>query len=401
MPLPPNPLHSFHEHAGASFLPWGPEIQIVETYGELELEYAALRKGAALLDMPRRAAVLLTGKDRATFLQSQVTNDLRPLAASRGTYAFLLNLKGRIVLDLNILDTGDALLVELDRRLAAGFVQDIQKYLFSEDVHVTDQSDSLAHLSLLGPQAAALLAHLGATSPTPATPNPGIAIPGSAPTPSLPELPLSHTTITLAGIPVRAFRNDLAGESQWDLLVPRDRAADVWQALLAAGGDTIPVRPIGWAAFNIARIEAGTPLLGIDITDHSLPLETAHWYPRAVSTTKGCYLGQEIVARMHTRQAAARMLVGLRVDADAPPLAGTDILDPASPTPTTPVGIVTSSCLSPMLGNSPIALASVKTPFATPGTKLQVLTHHAKSPARVTEIPFWQRPSAAPTNPGR
>src|SRR6185436_6721565 len=108
-----------------------PDVQIVESYGEVEAEYAAIRKAAALMDSPHRSVVILTGKDRLSFLHNKVTNDTNKLTAGQGCYAYLLNLKGRIVMDMNILQTEEATLVDLDRRVAPEFLQTMEKYVFT------------------------------------------------------------------------------------------------------------------------------------------------------------------------------------------------------------------------------------------------------------------------------
>src|SRR6478735_6245864 len=121
--MPTNPLHQLHEQAEATFLPYGKDVQIVESYGEVEAEYAAIRKAAALMDAPHRSVIIITGKDRLSFLHNKITNDTNKLTPGQGCYAYLLNLKGRIVMDLNILQTEEAALIELDSRLAPDFLQ--------------------------------------------------------------------------------------------------------------------------------------------------------------------------------------------------------------------------------------------------------------------------------------
>jgi folate-binding protein YgfZ len=402
-----------HEQAEAAFLPYGPDIQIVESYGEVEAEYAAIRKAAALMDAPHRSVVILTGKDRLSFLHNKVTNDTNRLTAGTGCYAYLLNLKGRIVMDLNILHTEEATLVEIDRRLAPEFLQMMEKYIFTEDVRLLDGSEQLGRLTLLGPRANLLLQKVAAIANGAA----GGAGLGESGVESLTE-PFRHAKRLIGKSTVTVYRNDLAGEPQYELIVPRDQLVSLWQILHEAGGhddggheepigsssmasgaagNGIHLRAIGWSAFNTARIEAGTPLYGIDITDHYLPMETAHWYPRAVSVTKGCYLGQEIVARMHAHNTVARMLVGLRVQGDKLPLAGTDIADPTLGGGGQQVGIITSSCMSPMLGNTPIALGYVKKAYAPSagaagGTRpVEVLAEGLHVPAEVVPLPVWKR----------
>ena len=377
-----NPLQSLHEQVEASFLPYGADIQIVESYGEAEAEYAALRKGTALMDAPHRSVAILTGKDRLTFLHNKVTNDTNRLTPGQGCYAFLLNVKGRIVMDLNILHTEEATLVELDRRLAGEFVRMMEKYIFAEDVRVLDGSEQLGRLRVLGPKAGKLLRQVM-----------------DAGVETLAE-PFRHARRVIGKTTVTVFRNDLAGEPQYELIVPRDQLVALWQVLHEAGGagghegdGDLGLRAIGWSAFNTARIEAGTPLFGIDMTDHYLPMETAHWYGRAVSTTKGCYLGQEVVARMHAHKTVARMLVGLRVEGDKVPVAGTDILD-AAPVATGAVGgpqagIITSSCISPMLGNAPVAMGYVKKAYAVGGKAVEVTAEGGRAKAQVVGLPLW------------
>jgi folate-binding protein YgfZ len=367
-----NPLHSIHEQAEAEFLPYGPEIEIVETYGEPEGEYAAIRKGVAMMDAPHRAVVVLTGKDRIGFLQNKISADVTKLAAGQGCYGYFLNVKGRIQQDMNILHGEDATLLEMDARLAAGFARKLEEFRFGEDVRVLDASEQLGRLTLIGPRAGELLRKVDGEVE------------------SLGE-PFRHGKRTIAKAVVTVFRNDLCGESQYELIVPRDQMVNLWQVLHEAGtnvGDpsALEVRAIGWAAFNIARIEAGSPLLGIDITETTLPMETGWWYLRGVSVTKGCYIGQEVVARMHSHNTVARMLVGLKVAGGKLPMSGTEIFDG-----TGQVGMVTSSCVSPMLGGEAVALGFVKRAYAAPGRVVEVLAEGGRAKGVVVELPLWKK----------
>jgi folate-binding protein YgfZ len=382
-----NPLHQLHEQAEAAFLPYGNDVQIVESYGEVEAEYAAIRKGAALMDAPHRAVAILTGKDRLSFLHNKITNDTNKLAAGQGCYAYLLNLKGRIVMDMNILQTEEATLVDLDVRLAPQFLETMEKYVFAEDVRLLDGSGQLGRLTLIGPQALTLLSKV-------VTDSQGLD--------TLSE-PLRHTQRQIGRATVTIFRNDLCGEEQYEMIVPRDQMMTLWQILHEAGNGhdgapednpgSIHLRAIGWSAFNTARIEAGSPFYGIDITENYLPMETGHWYLRAVSVTKGCYLGQEIVARMHAHQTVARLLVGLRMQGDRLPVAGTEIFEPRTENgPGQQVGMITSSCFSPMLGNVPVAMGYVKKAFSTAGREVETLAEGSRAATTVTPLPLYKRP---------
>src|SRR5271170_6945637 len=124
-----NPLNQWHQQAEASFLPYGPLIQIVESYGEPEIEYAAIRKSTGLMDAAHRSVIELTGKDRLKFLQNLVTNDVKTLSTGTGCYSYLLNVKGRIVADMNILQREESTHLEIDARLAAELVRTLENYL--------------------------------------------------------------------------------------------------------------------------------------------------------------------------------------------------------------------------------------------------------------------------------
>jgi folate-binding protein YgfZ len=140
---------------------------------------------------------------------------------------------------------------------------------------------------------------------------------------------------------------------------------------------------VGWAVFNTARIEAGRPLFGIDFDDSVLPAETAQ-LERAVSFTKGCYLGQEIVARMHARGQVARKIVGIRMQEDALPIAGAPILDEAQ----NQIGGITSSTVSPVLSGASICLGLIKSTFSAIGTEIKVAAEGAIRKGVVAEVPF-------------
>jgi folate-binding protein YgfZ len=296
-------------------------------------------------------------------------------------------------MDMNILHTEEATLVELDRRIAPDFLQIMEKYVFTEDVRLLDGGEQLGRLTLMGPKSGLLLKKIM-----------------DAGVETLSE-PFRHARRMIGKTTITVYRNDLAGELQFELIVPRDQLVSLWQILHEAGGhegdNDLNMRAIGWSAFNTARVEAGTPFYGIDISDHYLPMETGPWYLRAVAVSKGCYLGQEIVARMHAHNAVAKLLVGLRVQGDKLPVGGTDIFEikPAEIPPGTPpttgpgaatvqqVGIITSSCLSPMLGNVPIAMGYVKKAFANPGATVDLLAEGTRVKAEIVPLPFWTRPA--------
>jgi folate-binding protein YgfZ len=366
----PNPLYSLHEQAEAEFQAYA-QLQIVSTFGEPQAEYAALHKACGMMDLPQRGILQLTGKDRLTFLNNLLTNKTwdketkTGLKQGEGVYAFFLNGKGRIVVDMNVLECGDRTLLDMDARFVGQIRTTFDKYLFAEQVQMQNQTASLHQIALGGPGSHEIL---GLTNG---------------------ELqPLASKQIILFETPVTVYRDDSTGSAGHVLIVPTEAAKNIWMNLLARFGTATetgkrPLRPVGWAAFNAVRIEAGQPIFGIDFDDSVLPAETGQ-FNRAVSITKGCYLGQEIVARMHARQIVARQLTGIRMDNDALPLAGTKIFDDAN----NEIGGITSSTLSPMLSNTAIALGFLKRPFFAPGTAVNVPAEGSLRKATVVELPF-------------
>lgn len=375
----PNPLREAHAAAGAEFQAYA-SLEIVSTFGEPQAEYSAIRKACALIDLPQRGVLELAKRDRLAFLNNLLTNGTwdkaakTGLAAGRGVYAYLLNLKGRIVTDLNVLETGDATLLEMDARLVETVRGIFDRYLFAEQVKMTSRVGGWHQIALHGPGAPAVLD----------------AAAGS----HVVELPpLGSARVRVFDADAIVWRDDPCGVPGLNLLLPAADAPRVWAALVGQFGELIaharrPLRPAGWAAFNAARIEAGRPVFGVDFDDTILPAEAGQ-FDRAVSVTKGCYLGQEIVARMHARQQVAKRLVGVRLEGDHLPMAGAAFYDDAG----NQIGGVTSSTVSPILSNAALCLGYLKKPFFAEGTVVQVPAEGAMRKATVVKTPFLSAPS--------
>jgi folate-binding protein YgfZ len=205
--------------------------------------------------------------------------------------------------------------------------------------------------------------------------------------------PGSAGEFVIAGCTVVAARRDQTGEPGIELIMSHHDAPSVWNALLASARSfesesSMRLRPIGWSAFNIARIEAGTPLMNIDFGTTNFPHETGLLRNR-VSFTKGCYLGQEIVARMESLGKPRQMLVGLRMAADLLPESGAQVFAIGeNDSMGEQVGVVTSSTLSPMLGAAPIAFGMLKTTAAATGTSVLVNGEGLQAKATVGELQF-------------
>jgi folate-binding protein YgfZ len=351
--------------------------EIVAGYGLLELEYAAFRRGAAVVERSCRGTVAVRGGDRIEFLNRMVTQELKGMAAGDVRTGFWLNRKGRIEADLVFaevpaaVDNDAFMLIDLDVHDAARTVTSLTAFLFNEDVHLADQTAAWGRLAVHGPEGAMLLSNAGADDA------------------SLEALnaDLRCVRTQLAGVPAVLVRRDQCGSPGVEVFVPASGLARVWDALVsqhdATAGGRRRARPAGWHAYNIARIEAGTPLHHVDFGTESLPHESGVIGER-VSFRKGCYLGQEVVARMESLGKPKQRLVGLRIAEDALPVAGSPVFElGADGAPGNPVGSITSSTLSPMLGASSVAFAMVRTAHAEPSTVLGVPAEGVRATATV------------------
>ncbi|MDB5356559.1 MAG: Folate-dependent protein for Fe/S cluster synthesis/repair in oxidative stress [Phycisphaerales bacterium] len=374
-PAIPNPLHDLHQQAGAEFQAYA-QLEVVSTFGEPQAEYAAIRKGAAMIDEPQRGILELNGVDRLPFLNNLLTNETwdktskAGLAAGQGRYAFFLNTKGRIVADVNVIERVDRTLLDMDARMVEPVRAAFDKFLFREQVKMVSRVGALHAMALHGSNSRRILEEAS-----------GAALPADLPQGGSIEARLFDADAVI-------WRDDACGVPGFHLIVDTPSARKVWMGLVSQFYENHEpghrrLRPVGWAAFNATRIEAGRPIFGIDFDESVLPAETGQ-IARAVSFTKGCYLGQEIVARMHARGQVARQLVGLRMGDDALPMAGTLIYDDAD----NQVGGVTSSTVSPVLSNACIAIGFVKKPFIPAGSVVNIPAEGKVRKATVVELPF-------------
>jgi len=306
---------------------------------EFESQYAALTRGAGLVDFTSRTQLELTGADRASFLHNLCTNSVRDLAPGSGCEAFVLNVKGHIVGDVFIFASPNSHVVETVPGQGEKLLAHFDRYLIREDVGLRDRSQEWAEALLAGPRAASILGQLGLTSPI-----------GR----------LTHVAAQLNNHPLWLRKVDLTGPEDFLVACPHDNFAGMRASLISAGAAAC-----GEEAFQAARIEHGTPLYGTDIGEDNLPQEIGR-DQLAISFIKGCYLGQETVARIDALGHVNRLLRGVRFWCDAVPSAGTPLFSDSS---NKPVGQITSSCWSPRL-KSPLALAFLKRGHHEPGMRL-------------------------------
>ncbi len=353
--MEPLSLHFLHEQAGAHFLEVNGR-EAVADYGDVEAEYRAARQAVALHDATYREALRITGEDRVSFLHGMVTQDVKGLAAGAATYAAMITVKGAMVADARLVRREADLLLDLEPGMGAKVQEFLGKFLISEDAELLDATGELGVLRLMGPRTADLL---GAVSGSPFA-----ALP-----------PDATRAVTLAGQEVLAVGR--AGQEPGvDLLVPRAGLEAVWKGLVGAGGP-FGLKPLGWRAQEALRVEAGVPRYGQDMVDTTIPLEAN--LTNAISYNKGCYIGQEVIARATFRGHMNRKLAGLLLGAtEAAP--GTELKKDGKK-----VGWVTSVVRSPLKGQT-VALGYVHRDHLEPGTVLTVGDGPAE--ATVAALPF-------------
>jgi len=331
-------------------------------------QYRALREGAGLIDRSDRGRLLLTGADRRTYLQGLLSNDIASLITGTGCYATYLTAQGRMIADMRTFEMGDALLVDLVGAVAPAVRDRWAEFIFSEDVAIEDLSESTAQLGVYGPRAAQVLGAALSAGSLPGEPAPSVEL--------LEGMPLyGNSRWSLGAAPVFVLRSDDAGVMGFDVVVTSDRQKELEELLRSAGAVDV-----GAEAALACRVEAGRPLFRVDMFEDTIPLE-AGIEDRAISLTKGCYVGQEIIIRvLHRGQGrVARRLVGLSFDPSAAvPSPGERIR-----TGDREIGAITSAVQSPALGR-PIALGYVHRDFVAPGTPVVA----AGTNAVVSALPF-------------
>jgi folate-binding protein YgfZ len=333
-------------------------------------QYDALRARAGLLDRTARGRLVLTGADRRDYLHGLLTNDIAALAGGQGAYAALLTPQGRMISDMRVSELGDRVLIDLPGAAAEAVRRRLADFIFSEDVEVHDSSSSLAQYGLYGPLASSVLSAVASAPDVPA----GLRA-------ALDGLPM-HASLTarFEGDEVTIVRSDDYGEAGFAVFVAAPRAAALAGALAGAGA--VPVEA---ETAEVTRIEAGRPAFGVDMDEHTIPLE-AGIVDRAISLTKGCYVGQEIIIRVLHRGGGrvARHLVGLVGE----PAAGAARRGDRLRLGGKDVGLVTSAVASVRLGR-PIGLGYVQRDHAVPGTVLELAgAGGSVSAATVAAVPF-------------
>ncbi len=351
-----SPLDETHEGLGATIGEGVPA-----SYGDAAAEYAAVREGGAgLSDLSARGRIEVSGSEAVQFLNGLITNDVKALAEGAWMRAAFPNVQGRLVASARVLRLAqDRFLFDTDAATRERVMKTLERFTLAGDFRVTDMTNETALVTVQGARSADVVrAAVGEDAA-------GVA------------RGLVHTVDQWDGQPLYIIRATHTAEDGFDMIVGAGGAASLWSALAAAGA-----RPVGTDALDVLRVEAGVPRYGVDMDETNVVLEAVP--DDALSFTKGCYVGQEIIARIHWRGHVAKRLAGLTFDERAEVRPG----DKVTTADGQVIGRLTSVTFSPSLKRT-IALGYVKYDYLAPDTEVRVLgADGAQTAARVASLPF-------------
>jgi len=353
-------LDAVHRRHGATFEErdgWS----IPQDYGDVAAEYAAVRSGggAGLFDLSSRGRIEVSGGEAVMFLNGLITNDVKTLADGAWMVAAFPNVQGRLIANVRVIRRGETFLFDTEAATHASVLKTLGRFTLAGDFHVADITHRTVHLSVQGAGAAHVV----------------IALLGDEAAQLMRQRVI---IVSWRGAALTVMRATHTAEDGFDLFVEADHGVALWEASIQSGA-----RPAGSAALEILRVEAGLPRFGVDMNETNVVLEAA--LDDAVSYTKGCYVGQEIIARIHWRGHVAKRLSGLVFDDEVtlpvPPESKIRTVDGKE------IGRITSSVFSPAL-NKTIALGFVKYDYLAAGTEVRVIVGEAERPAHVADVPL-------------
>ncbi len=351
-------LHDWHLEQGANFYPVNGQETVLH-YGEPAAEYAALTESAGIFDLSFRGRLCLTGADNVRFLHGQVTNNVKALKMGQGCYAAVVNAKGKLEGDLNVYRMPAPLWLDFEPGLSEVIIKRFDKFIIADDVQVVEVSRHYGLLSVQGICAEQLITRLGLVA-------------------EIPSAAMSFTTLEVPGLGECHLMNMArTGSSGFDWFVPASSLKPAMEKLLTAA-KAVNGRLCGWQAMEFARIEAGIPRFGADMDASNLAPE-AGIEARAISYDKGCYIGQEVIARIQTYGQVAKALRRLRLDPNLPHL-------PEKGEPLymgdQPVGYITSAAALPA-GKGNMALGYVRREANAIGNRLRLKSKEGESTVEI------------------
>jgi len=363
------PLDETHRQSGAIFVERDNFMLPANYGGDARAEYEAVRGGgdAGLIDLSSvRSRIEVSGAEAVQFLNGLITNDMKTLAAGAWMPAAFPNVQGRLLAHVRVMRPTEAISFLFDTETATHekVFQTLARFTLAGDFRVRDVSHETAQFSLQGAKSPDIIEELLGRSAA--------------------QTERGRVSVVSWGDddhPVTIARATHTGEDGYDLFIAADAAAALWQALTQAGA-----RPIGFEAFEILRVEAGMPRYGVDVSDTNVVLEAGQ--DEAVSYTKGCYIGQEIIARIHWRGHVAKRLAGLiledeRLEDERQLAADAKVIS----TEGKEIGRVTSAVRSPRLART-VALGIIRYDYLQPGTPVTIVSGEESHAAHIAELPF-------------
>lgn len=356
-------LHDHHAKLGATFedvAGW----RMPARYGDALDEYKAVRNAVGIADLSHRGKLRVTGDDRVKWLQSVISNDILPLRPGHGRYSSLLTHKGKMLTYFRCYMQTDAVMLEDVGQIGDQTFAALRKFLlYGTKAKLENCGETWGLLLVSGPKAAAVIDAAFGTA--------------------VGDLkPVNFVSAVIGGQQALVIRGEETGEPDFEVLIPADGLVAAWERLMDAGSSH-GITPIGGDARETLRMEAGIPQAGPDLNEEIVPPE-ANLEEKAFSLSKGCYPGQEVVARMDTYGSVRRRLVGLVVAGSIVPAKGTKLFSGDRE-----VGWISSATMSPAW-KAPIAFGFPLRDFSTAGTTLSVEADGARYQATVHALPFRQ-----------
>src|SRR6266581_4017211 len=345
-----NPLVLHHEKEGATL----DHEMVPLRYTGIDEEYWSVRRSAGITDLSHMGRLSIEGKDRAAFLNGLLSNDISKAKEGTGIHSVLLNTKARVLADLYLHHETDRIVMDTGEKPSGQVKQILDQFIITEDVRIEDLNEKTVLLSVQGPESKQILKEMFKMN--------------------VEDLgPLQSRNLG----PSLIIARDRTGQGGYDIVLPRDEAEAVWQGFLLKGGE-LGIRPVGFNALEILRLEKGSPRYGVDVDENTIVLEAG--YQDAISFTKGCYMGQEVVARATHIGRVNRRLVQLQIDSKNGLVVGTRLLSDGAE-----VGQLTSDAFSPGIGKV-VGLGYVQRDSASEGRKLVASANGEDVPAVITRI---------------
>ena len=364
------PLYHIHEQFGATFGKRHQDWNVAVQFTDAVSEHQTVRNSVGIADVSYRGRYGLAGEDRKKFLHRIISNNVEGLSVGQGAYATLLTNRGKIIADMNVYILKDVIGIDTAAETTESLFNELDKYIIADDVKISDLTPETGAIAVHGPQASVLVQSV-------------LGING------LDTLPERHNRFrepdALFDYAVVCVRTDTTGETGYTLYSAAEGSEPLWERLMSEGKQ-FNIQPIGWEALESLRVEAGIPRYGTELTDAVIPLEAE--LEHAIDFEKGCYIGQEIVARMKYRGHPNRLLRGIEIDGVSTSLEYPNIHQNTRVfSEGKEVGWITSFTFAPTL-EKPIALAYVRMAVTEAGSRVQIETAKGQVDGTVVRLPF-------------